>query len=47
MLSWILCYYLPNLLHLYIRLNDPELVGEFLQCLKIMEIDSWRDEDIW
>jgi hypothetical protein len=27
--------------------GDPELVGEFLQCLKLLGIDEWQDADIW
>ena len=27
--------------------GDPELVGEFLQCLKLLGIDEWSDSDTW
>jgi hypothetical protein len=32
---------------LVIRLDDPELVGEFLQSLKILQMDEWVDLDLW
>mmetsp|Transcript_31529 Transcript_31529/g.40541 ORF Transcript_31529/g.40541 Transcript_31529/m.40541 type:complete len:984 (-) Transcript_31529:506-3457(-) len=30
-----------------IRLDDPELVGEFVQCLRILQVTEERDPDIW
>lgn len=33
--------------NIYYRLNDPEIVGEFLQCLKLLGVDEWEDDDIW
>ena len=30
-----------------ISLNDPEIVGEFIQCLKIMQVTKESDPDVW
>lgn len=34
-------------MELVIRLDDPELVGEFLQCLKILGMEEWADSELW
>lgn len=34
-------------MHQVIRMEEPELVGEFLQCLKIFQISEQSDPDIW
>lgn len=39
--------FLVGNMDLAIRLNDPELVGEFLQCLKILGMEEWQDQDVW
>jgi len=30
-----------------IRMDDPELVGEFVQCLRILQVTEERDPEIW
>ena len=30
-----------------IRIEEPELVGEFLQCLKIFQVNQHDDPDLW
>jgi len=32
---------------LAISLDDPEIVGEFIQCLKIMQVTKASDPEIW